>query len=79
MTYFLIIFKRQNEKLVCILTSLSIFLAHAENRLCGIRVLFPLSIRCQLPSYNTVGSHFNHRLTVVNSIKRAAHIKNCMV
>ena len=52
-----------------------IFLAHAENRLCGIPVLFPLSMRCQLPSYNIVGSHFNHRLTVVNSIKRAAHIK----
>ena len=33
-------------------------------------------MRCQLPSYNIVGSHFNHRLTVVNSIKRAAYIKN---
>ena len=40
------------------------FLAHAENRLCGIPVLFPLSMRCQLPSYNIVGSHFNHHLTV---------------
>ena len=53
-----------------------IFLAHAENRLCGIPVLFPLSMCCQLPSYNILGSHFNHRLTVVNSIKRAADIKN---
>ena len=53
-----------------------IFLAHAENRLCGIPVLFPLSTRCQLSSYNIVSSHFNHRLTVVNCIKRAAHIKN---
>ena len=53
-----------------------IFLAHTENRLCGIPVLFPSSMCCQLPSYNIVGSHFNHRLTVVNSIKRAAHIKN---
>ena len=43
---------------------------------CGIPVLFPLSMRCQLPSYNIVGSHFNHRLTVVNSIKRTARIKN---
>ena len=33
-------------------------------------------MRCQLPSYNIVGSHFNHQLTVVNSIKRAAHIIN---
>ena len=52
------------------------FFAHAENRLCGICVLFPLRMRCQLPSYNIVGSHFNHRLTVVNRIKRVAHIKN---
>ena len=53
-----------------------IFLAHTENRLCGIRVLFPWRMRCQVASYNIVGSHFNHRLTVVNRIKRAAHIKN---
>ena len=53
-----------------------IFLAHAENRLCGIPVLFPLSTCCQLPSYNRVGSYFNHLLTVFNSIKRAAHIEN---
>ena len=33
-------------------------------------------MRRQLPSYNIVGSHFNHRLTVVNRIKRAgAHKK----
>ena len=51
------------------------FLAHAENRLCGIPVLFPLSMRCQLPSYNIVGSHFNHRLTVVNSIKTGCFVQ----
>ena len=57
---------------ICVITLWAepIFLAHEENRLCGIPVLFPLSMRCQLPNYNIVGSHINYQLTVVNSIKR---------